>query len=218
MGAVAIILANGEISDPDLLKRRIESLPSRRVFAADGGSRHARALELIPELVIGDLDSLDEGDRNWLSSNGAQFETYPAAKDETDLELALRTVHGQGYEHIILLGALGGRMDMALANLLLLTSPDLAKLRVEIWRQNQTAWVIRPPGTEISGENGDTLSLIPLNGEARGITTTNLAYPLEAETLWPGPGRGISNQLNQPQASVAFEQGLLLAVHTPGHA
>jgi thiamine pyrophosphokinase len=143
---------------------------------------------------------------------------YPAHKDETDLELALLHALAQGAERVTVLAALGGRLDMTLANIFLLTHPRLATLPIEIRHAAQRVWLIRPPGADIPGAPGDTLSLLPLAGPARGLVTHGLAYPLHGEDLLPGPARGVSNQLVSRPARVELQSGLLLAVLTAGSA
>lgn len=214
----AIVLTNGELGDPTILRERLARWECRLVIAADGGSRHAAALGLHLDAVVGDLDSLDPRQRADLDAAGLRMEIRSAHKDETDLELALLDAVQRGAEHIVMLGALGGRLDMTLANVLLLLHPQLAGLRVELWNASQTAWLIRPPGGDLNAAPGDTLSLIPLLGSAEGITTQGLAYPLSSETLEIGKARGISNVFSQGQAHVAFRSGVLMAVHTPGRA
>jgi thiamine pyrophosphokinase len=218
----AIVLSNGELDQPAVLRARLDdwrqSGEAVQVVAADGGSHHAEALGLRPDVVIGDLDSLDEAARDALSADGARFETVPARKDETDLELALLYAVEQGAGEIVALGVLGGRLDMTLANILLLTHPGLDAARIEIWTGWQTAWIVRPPGDTVSGQRGDTLSLIPLGGDAVGVTTRGLEYPLKGERLRFGPARGVSNVLAAPDARVDLGAGMLLAVHTPGRA
>lgn len=214
----AIILSNGELDSPVVLRERLADWSDALVVAADAGSCHAEVLGLRLDVVIGDLDSLDEAAQTHLREAGVRFETVPAHKDETDLELALLYAYGQGAERFVVLGALGGRLDMTIANVLLLTHPLLNPVRVELWAGGQTAWVIRPPGDEIAGQPGDTLSLIPLGGDAVGITTHNLEYPLSGERLTFGPARGVSNVLVGVPARVELREGMLLAVHTPGRA
>ncbi|MGQ0601251.1 MAG: hypothetical protein ACT4QE_06085, partial [Anaerolineales bacterium] len=77
-------------------------------------------------------------------------------------------------------------------------------------------WLLRPPGGEARGAVGDTLSLIPLNGDAEGVTTRGLQYSLRGETLAAGPARGVSNVLTETTARVEVRAGMLLAVLTKG--
>jgi thiamine pyrophosphokinase len=212
----AILFANGELPEPELARQRLRA--DDMLIAADGGARHCRALGLTPHAVIGDLDSLDAETRALFERAGAHFHVHPAHKDETDLELALLYAARQGVSHIGILGALGGRLDMTMANVLLLTHPALASIRMELWHGAQSAWLIRPPGDDVHGQVGDTLSLIPLSGEAEGIVTRGLRYSLTNEPLAFGLARGVSNVLTETTARVELQVGLLLAVHTPGEA
>jgi thiamine pyrophosphokinase len=186
------------------------------VIAADGGVQHAERLGLEISIVIGDLDSLDEEKNIALKNKNTDVLRVAAQKDETDLELALLYAIEIGVTDIVVLGAFGDRIDMSLSNLLLLTHPSLLAVQIEYWYGRQTAWLIRPPGDEIHGQSGDILSLIPLEGDAEGITTHELYYPLNNEKLEFGPARGISNVLTASVARVELGSGTLIAVHSPG--
>ena len=210
----AIVFANGEL--PAGAADRLR--PGDWLVAADGGARHCLALGRTPALVVGDLDSLTDAEQTRLEAAGVRWERHPPAKDETDLELALLSAARAGAEFIGVLGALGGRLDMTLGNVLLLAHPALAAVRVELWHGPQTLWLIRPPGGPVAGQPGDTVSLIPLGGQAEAVTLTGFQYALHAEPLRAGPARGLSNVLTAPQAQVALSAGQLLAVHTPGRA
>lgn len=214
----AVILVNGLVDQPERIARRLAGWGDALVVAADRGSHHAGALGLRLDAIVGDLDSIGEPERAAFERAGVAFETAPAEKDETDLELALLYALRRGASQMVCIGALGGRLDMTIANVFLLTLPALAGARVELWEGAQTAWLIRPPGDEITGQPGDTLSLIPLAGPVRGITTQGLKYPLRGETLAAGPARGVSNVLLAEGARVDLTEGCLLAVHTPGRA
>jgi thiamine pyrophosphokinase len=212
----AIILANGSIRDPETLISRLQSWKEAIVIAADGGIQHAERLGLEISVVIGDLDSLDEAVSTALKTTNTDIVKVAAEKDETDLELALLHATDIGVKDIVVLGAFGNRIDMTLSNLLLLSHPSLISAHIEYWYGYQTAWLIRPPGDEIHGQSGDTLSLIPLEGDAEGITTHELYYPLNDEKLVFGPARGISNVLTASVAHVELASGTLIAVHSPG--
>ena len=210
----AIVVANGELEHPARLKARLLEWGETRVIAADGGLRNCRKLGLVPESIIGDLDSLDPAEVLQLERAGVQLLRRPRQKDETDLELALFRTLELGIAQVVVLGALGGRLDMTLANLLLLAHPRLTELEIRLWSGDQTAWLLRPPGGEVSGRPGDSLSLIALGGEASGVVTEGLEYPLRSETLDLGVPRGVSNVLTASTALVQLKSGLLLAVHT----
>ncbi len=211
---IATIFANGTIDNARRAQEAAEQ--SDLVLAANGGALHCLRLEIVPAIVIGDLDSLDDANRQTLEAGGTEFITHPPDKDQTDLELALLIAFARGATEITVLGAIGGRLDMTIANMQLLALPELSGVRVEMWYGHQTASLIRPPGGLIEGGTSDGISLIPLGGEVRNITTRDLQYPLKDETLGLGPARGMSNVVSGSEPRVEFGAGNLLIVHTPG--
>jgi len=206
----AIIFANGDPSNPEIVRHW--TAQADLIIAADGGTRHALAVGVPPHVVIGDLDSLDEADRAQLDRSGVQLIVYPTHKDYTDLELALRYARKQHATEIIIFSALGGRWDQSLANLLLLTLPELAQVPTRIVDHHLSIQVIRDRA-EITGRAGDTLSLIALQGDAHGVTIEGCEYPLSDATLPFGATLGISNVLTQQMATITVKQGLILALH-----
>lgn len=213
-----LLFANGELNRGLMLDRLLDSLDSPRVICADGGALHARALGLTPHTIIGDLDSLSADQVAEFKAAGAKIIQHPRVKDETDLELALRHCRQAGATKVFILGALGGRFDQTIANILLLTHPDFSDLRIKVIDGDQVLRLLRPGRHEIEGASGDTVSLVSLGGAADGITTRQLQYPLQDETLRLGPARGISNVMLADTANVKLSGGLLLLVHTRGRA
>ncbi len=203
----AVIIANGEL-DANVRLRQIWQHAGWRI-AADGGARNAREqLELAPQVVIGDLDSLDAETRTWLEQNHVEFIQHPVKKDETDLELALNLARTRGAERITILGAFGGRVDQTIANVLLLSR----ELQVVIADAASEMWAATNQAV-IEGSIGDTVSLIPLDERVEGVVTRELEYPLRAEDLMRGSTRGVSNRMLTTRAEVNWQKGLLLIVH-----
>ena len=213
-----LLFANGELNRGLMLDRLLDSLDSPSIICADGGALHARALGLRPHTIIGDLDSLTPEQVADFKAAGADIIQHPAEKDETDLELALHHCRQIGASAIFILGALGGRFDQTIANILLLTHPEFSGIRVEVVDGDQVLLLLKPGSYRIDGERGDTISLIPLGAAAAGITTSQLQYPLRDETLYLGPARGLSNVMLADRATVEFDSGLLLLVRTSGRA
>ena len=209
----ALILLNGELYRPDVLRSRIGKEVFDLVLGVDGGSRYADILNVTLDAVIGDLDSLTVQEQKRFGS--VKYISYPPEKDETDLELALLYAKEQGAGEIIMVGAMGGRIDMTIANILLMAHVNFSICRIEFWHGEQTGRLIKPPGEDISGHPGDTVSLIPLGGDASGITTQGLKYPLNDAVLTFGSSRGVSNLMTGRSARVRLSHGQLLAIHTP---
>lgn len=213
----SVIIANGELNNhPELEAGDL-------LIAADGGARHCLRLGLHPQIVIGDFDSLDPGDLAELEQAGAEIVRHPPRKDATDLELALLVARERGATQVIVLGALGDRWDQTVANLLLPLSNRLAGLPVRLLDGPQELLLLRatdpaqPAEIEVRGQPGDIVSLIPLGGDAQGVRTEGLEYPLHGETLLFGATRGVSNVLLSAAATISLLSGILLAViiHAP---
>jgi thiamine pyrophosphokinase len=188
------------------------------VVCADGGLNHAARLGLDPQLIVGDFDSADPAP---LAAALAAPERYTVrryqheTKLETDTELAVLAALDRGATRLVITGALGGRWDHSLANVFLLAHPRLAGQDVRIITADTELRLLRGPATRtLDGWAGDTVSLLALSPVAEGITTTGLHYPLTAEALHLGLGRGISNVLDTPPAAVTLARGDLLVVVT----
>ena len=207
----AIIFANGEFPDPQGAQNLLR--PDDLIIAADGGTRHALAAGVMPHVVIGDLDSLTPAEQARVEAAGARIARFSSRKDETDLELALLHAAGGGATEIVILAALGGRLDQTIANLLLLALPELRGLDVRIVEGPQTTFLVQDEAL-VEGQPGDTVSLIPLGGDAVGVTATGLEWPLHEDTLRFGLARGVSNVLAVERARVRVRRGLLLCVVT----
>lgn len=205
-----ILFANGEL--PDLKKVRAFLRAEDYIMCADGGTRHALALKLTPNLVIGDMDSLQKSHWQRLKKSGISIELFPRDKNETDLELAINRAVDMKPEQIVIVAALGGRLDQTLGNITLLTDPRLAEVDVRLDDGVEEIFICRDQA-QIWGRSGDTVSLIPWQGAVTGIQTTDLKWSLQDETLYPDKTRGISNEMNGEAASVSIRSGLLLVIH-----
>ena len=205
-----IILANGEL--PDLKKARSLIQNEDLLICADGGTRHASALTVHPDLIIGDLDSAEQGTIQKFRNEGVDVELFPRDKNETDLELAINHAIERNPKQIVIIAALGGRLDQTLANITLLTDLRLSTFDVRLDDGVEEIFICRDQ-VEVHGRIGDIVSLIPWQGAVSEIQTRNLKWPLHKETLYPDKTRGISNEMTEDTASVSIGSGLLLIVH-----
>jgi thiamine pyrophosphokinase len=186
------------------------------VIAADGGARHALALGRRIDRWVGDGDSIAPADLERLAADGVRIDHAPVDKDETDAELALLAAIEADAGRITILGALGGtRLDHELGNVWLLAHPGLAG-RAAVLLGARTRIRLAGPGRfDLGGRVGDVVSLLPFGGDATGITSSGLRYPLADEPLLSGPSRGLSNVRDAPDSSLTIGAGRLLVVETP---
>ncbi len=205
-----MIFANGTLPDRGKARRLLDG--NETVICADGGTHHALAIGLTPAAVIGDLDSLTQADRLKLEGAGVDITPHPRDKDETDLELALRQAVALKPAAILIMGALGKRLDQTLGNIALLSDPELSQIDCRLDDGFEEAVFCRSV-CEIRGAPSDLVSLIPWGSIAEGVRTDGLRWRLNGEDLQPQKTRGISNEMLTASATIRIDAGLLLIVH-----
>jgi thiamine pyrophosphokinase len=213
----AIVLAGGDPVEPTLRRLLCDDAV---VVAADSGLHQAELLGLRVDFVVGDLDSADPAAVERARAAGAVVERHPVDKDATDLELALDVARERGARHITEDGGAGGRLDHFLANVALLAAPRFADLEIDARLGEAYVVVVqggRPPHV-MTGTAGSIVTLLPACGDACGITTEGLQYPLHGETLGRGTTRGVSNVLVREEGSVVLDEGTLLVIQAFGGA
>ena len=205
-----IIFANGEL--PDLEKARSLLQRDDYIICADGGTRHALALDIKPDLIIGDMDSAEKEQLQKFREAEVSMELFPHDKNETDLELAIHRAVEMNPAQIIIIAGLGGRLDQTLANITLLTDIRLSNIDIRLDDGVEESLLCRDQ-VQVRGRTGDIVSLIPWGGAVSEVQTTNLKWPLHRETLYPDRTRGISNEMLGESATISIGSGLLLIVH-----
>jgi len=203
-----IIFANGEL--PNKEKARALLREDDFIIAADGGTRHAIELGRTPNIIIGDLDSLPVNLEP--STLNIELMQFPADKNETDLELAIQHALTLNPQEIIIIGALGGRLDQTLGNIALISNLQPATCNLKLNDGLEEVFFCHDHA-EVNGAAGDIVSLIPWQGEVTGILTQGLKWVLQNETLYPHKTRGISNEMTGDTATIKIKSGLLLVVH-----
>jgi len=206
-----IILSGGEpLEDAAAIR-----LPDHdAVIAADSGLRHAVDLELAVDLVIGDMDSVDDGLLAAFAGGGTGVERYPVDKDKTDLELAVEAALGRGASRITILGAYTGRLDHLLGamGLFAATIPVVDEL---VWTDGSTTVAGCGPRLPVSLDAavGDRISLVSTGVDAVGVGTTGLHWNLTGGTLPAGSTRGLSNIVDARPVTISLTGGTLLVIH-----
>ncbi len=208
----ALIITQGPARGRRALRRLAASADV--VLAADGGARTARLAGVVPHEIVGDLDSLDDATRRWAARCRIRRRVFPRAKEATDAELALRQARRRGARLVWFFGAVAGRLDQTLANVLLLFAARRLKVAARLTDGREVAFLV-DGAVEVQGRRGDTVSLLPLSPVVRGVTTVGLRYRLRRGVLHRGSTRGLSNEMTASVAAVRITAGDLLVVHTP---
>jgi len=207
----AIIFANGQMKNlsPTVIPIQAEDL----IIAADGGLRFCTMHDIVPHLIVGDLDSVDHTQLKDIKKQGCEIIQYPVDKDATDLELSITAALNRGAQEILILSALGGRWDMTFSNILLMASDLVDGVHVRLLDGTQEIFCIKGAAkVMLIDRDGANLSLLPLSPSVNGITLKGMKYPLKNESLCLGTSRGLSNIVLNSRATILVDQGILLAV------
>ena len=207
-----VVVASGELDASDVTWLDDADL----VIAADGGAASLDRVGRVPDVLVGDLDSIDPPLVARLAASGSSVERHPADKEASDTELAVEMAVGAGGVAVVLLGAMGGeRLDHELANLLLLADPALAGIDLRAVRGGTRVRAVHAgQRIDLDGSIGELVTLLPVGGDAVGVTTEGLRWPLDGATLRIGRSRGLSNEVVAASASVRITNGTLLVVET----
>lgn len=195
------LIANGAIDDTLFIASLVKNYD--KIIAVDGGLIHCERMKVVPDLIIGDWDSIPPD----LMAHYPDVPTvrFPVDKDHTDLELAIQAANWPEVETIALFGVLGKRADQTLVNLHLLQRLP-QKLRVET--ENET--IISLHGYHrLPSLPGQVVSLIPIGEPPSGITTTGLKWELDNAALSPH-FFSISNVCLGDHFEVSIAQGHVL--------
>ncbi len=203
-----IIIGNGEINDYDIIR---EYFDEAYIIACDGGVRHCRAMMIMPNIMVGDFDSANKEDAQFFENLGVLKTEYPVRKDKTDMEIAIDLAVEKESDEIYIVGGLGSRFDHSLANVHILLRPMRLGIRACLLDEHNIITLVED-SIDIFGEKGQTVSLIPLTTEVKGITTENLDYALNDFTMEIGHSLGVSNVMTGDVATVSVKEGILVLI------
>lgn len=206
------MIAHGDVDPRDRQQLQGADL----VVAADGGTLALEGWHLVPSAIVGDLDSLGMERALEYGARGVTVVPFAPEKDNSDLELTIAHAIEAKADDIVLLGIFGGaRFDHELANALLLAADGYRGLRMRAVQGDATVRALHGGGQlELEGAAGDLVTLLAVHGDAEGVRTQGLRYPLAGETLRFGAARGLSNVVMSQGASVACDRGVLLVIET----
>ena len=206
------MIAHGDVDPRD--RAHLEG--ADLIVAADGGTLALEQWGVVPNAIVGDLDSLGMQRALEYGERGVTVVPFSAEKDESDLELAIDYATEAKADELVLLGVLGGeRFDHELANALLIAADEYRGTRLRAIRGDITVRALHGGDRlELTGGPGDLVTLLAVRGDAEGVHTDRLRYPLADETLHFGAARGLSNLVVSAGASVRCDRGVLLVIET----
>ena len=215
MSRTALVFGGAPVVVTERLKKRLADLNKPFVVAADAGAETALRLGFVPDVLLGDFDSIGRAVLIQLKERGVSIEQYPIDKNATDGELAIERALSANPEELVLVGFLGGpRLDQELANVFLLGGLSVTAVLVD--GSNECRLLRSGESWAWAAEPGELVSLLPLSADAEGIRTAGLRWRLNGDTLRAGSTRGVSNEPTAERVHVELGAGALLVTrHFP---
>lgn len=204
-----LIFTGGDLFDPEWHRRQIKS--DDYILCADKGAEYIASMGIKPQMVVGDMDSLDESIRQNLLQKQVAFQSFPSEKDETDTELALIEAIKLQPKEIVIFAGTGDRLDHSLANIFLLAGYLWTKIPITLVNPLETLRIIDGP-VKITGFPQQVVSLLSITPVVKGLTLKGFYYPLEKAELPFGTSKGISNVLLKREGIIELTEGNLLIV------
>lgn len=199
----ALLISGGRQVSKELIEKYLD----RFIIIADGGARLLMKYGLGADILLGDLDSIGEEALTYIKEHEIEVKKFPAKKDFTDTELALSYLVYEEYNDIVILGALGTRLDHELANLMNLKKLYNKGIRAKIEDDYNEVIYVEEGSYDFEKTNKKYFSLINA-GTSMNFTTKGLYYEVEdLEINSENPSRGVSNEVVGEKATIKINSG-----------
>ncbi len=212
MAKQIIIISGGRLGEAAFYQKRLAGMLNFLVVCCDGGVRHLDKLNIKPDVIIGDMDSVSRVELEKREEAGAQIKRYPREKDASDTQLALAYALSLKPDAMEIWGALGGRIDHALANVFLLDWADKKGATAKLIDEYCEVFLVKKEAVFHNAE-GQTVSIFALDEKAAGVSLSGFQYHLDNETLAADSSHGISNFIIDSPATITVQAGKLLVIH-----
>ena len=199
-----LILGGGEIANYLAVRAQIKRKDF--ILCADSGYLHCEKLEVKPDLLLGDFDSIEK------IPDGIARVTYPADKNYTDSWLAVREAVKRGYTRILMAGMLGRRLDHTWGNLQNLAWCAKSGVDAKITDGDTEVFAVKDGEIIIPARENAYLSVFSLEGTSRGVTISNGKYPLKDYDLSFDDPRAVSNEFQGTDIRVSVKSGIVAVI------
>jgi thiamine pyrophosphokinase len=205
----AVVVSSGSIIDYSYYDKFFDK--AGFIVCADGGAAHLKKMGFIPDVLVGDFDSIDTEHLQYYREKKVEIFKYPKEKNMTDTELAVDVAIDRGCRDIVIIGGTGTRLDHMLSNIFLLKKIlDRGVIGRVVNEHNEI--FLTADSVEVVAQEGYSLTLLPLTEKVEGITTKALYYPLRGETIEMGSSRGVSNKFVADKAQISITSGILAVI------
>lgn len=205
-----VILSGGNPPKEQNLKKYIDN--ETFIISADSGANILHKYNMMPDIILGDFDSIDEGVINYFKEKNCKIISYPEEKNFTDTEAAVEEAIKLNPTSILLFGCTGSRLDHTFANLGLLYRCLINNIEAYIIDENNII-SLHNKAFKIKGKRGDLFSLQAFGDVVKGLSINKAKYELHNYDLNFGDPRTVSNELLDNTVFITFEKGMLLLIN-----
>ncbi len=209
------IITGGRVNDGFVLQQLTE-VQYDLIIAVDHGADFFADKTLKPHHVVGDMDSANLVTKEEIEAwEGCTLHKYPAEKDETDTELAIRLAIEKKATEIHIYGATGTRLDHVLGNIhIMKTALEAGVMCAMIDEYNKIQLISGTNTIKKENQFGTYVSLLPWLGEVKGVCIRGMKYPLEDYTLEYGKALGVSNEITDETATIVIGNGIAVMIES----
>lgn len=204
-----LIVTNGEIYNLGYLRGIAPRY--NYIICVDGAARYLHEIYCIPDLMVGDMDSVNDKDLEWIRKHNIPVKEYDVKKDYTDTEIAIDAAINLKAEKITVLGGIGNRIDHSVSNIFLLKKIADSGILGEIIDEHFEIQYL-DKNSELHWQIGETVSFIPLNEDPGIISLEGFEYPLVDKSVSQGTSLCVSNVVKKSIQKVKIKDATLLAI------
>lgn len=206
-----LVISSGEIQDYNLLKEMLAE--NDFIICADGGVNHLLKIGKLPDIVLGDLDSIGKKELDVLEREKIEIKRFPTMKEKTDTELCVDFLLKKNFKEISLMGVTGRRLDHTLANIYLLKKIYKMGVKANIIDTNNKI-LYTEDTLSIKKKPDRFVSIIPISERGVEVSLRGFVYPLEKENLPFGSTMGISNKIIEDYGKVKVHRGSIIVIES----
>lgn len=206
-----VIISNGTIKNLNLLTLNLKE--NDYIVCADGGANYIKRMNIYPNVIMGDLDSINSQVLGYAKKSNIPIIKFPSHKDKTDTELAIDHLIEKGCNEILLMGVTGSRLDHTLGNITLLYKLMNKGIKGRIIDDNNVVYIVKDR-IKLYNKRGSYVSIIPLTDNGAVVSLEGFEYRLNSYHIDFASTLGISNRILGKEAFVEIEKGVCLIIES----
>lgn len=199
------LFGSGDMLNKEIVKNMIKD--ADYTICADGGVKHLLQCDLVPDMVVGDLDSINEKNLKIINDNNVKIQKFPTDKDYTDMELAVEHAIELGAKDIVLGGVIGTRMDHSMGNIMMLSSISNKGVKATIFDNHNEITILKDEKRKFE-KTHEYISILPLTNDGAIVSSQGLKYEVNNREFRYAALLGVSNEIVKDTCMITVHKGM----------